>query len=143
MEGHAVSHQTDLTLTGGALINFTPPAAIGGAGVPPEPAQRMTAMVDGSMGGSKTDVLPTATDLIAAMSRGGYAPPVGASLDVYFRNTAAATDVLTLTLGAGMTAVPVATLTVGAASTRQLRFVVLSGSTMAVYSMGAALTQMC
>jgi hypothetical protein len=136
-----VSHQTDLTLMGGALIDFTPPAVVSGGNVTLTPAQLMTGMVDRTMGGSKTDALPTAADLLAAMSRGGYQPPPGCSLDVYFRNTAAATDVLTLTLGAGMTgASGVNTLTIAAASARRLRFVVAPGGGITVYSMGTSLT---
>jgi hypothetical protein len=136
-----VSHQTDLTLMGGALIDFTPPAVVSGANATLTPAQLMAGMVDRTMGGSKTDALPTAADLLTAMSRGGYAPPPGCSLDVYFRNTAAATDVLTLTLGAGMTAASgVNTLTIAAASARRLRFVVAAGGGITVYSMGTSLT---
>jgi hypothetical protein len=136
-----VSHQTDLTLMGGALIDYTPPQAVLGAGATLTPAQLMSTMIDRQMGGNKTDILPTATDLIAAMSRGGYQPPVGCSLDVYFRNTAAATDVYTLTLGAGMTAGPgVTTLTIPAASARRFRFVVAAGGAITVYSMGTSLT---
>jgi hypothetical protein len=135
MEGH-VSHQTDLTLMGGLLFNFTPPTPVAGAGVTLTPAQLLSGMIDRTMGGSKTDILPTAADLYAAMSRGGYAPPVGVSFDCAFRNLAAATDVLTLTLGAGMTASPGSTLTVAAASTRAMRFVVSGPGTITVYSMG-------
>ena len=137
-----MSHQTDLTLTGGALINFTPPALVAGGNVTLTPAQLMAGMVERAMGGNKTDTLPTAADLVAAMSRGGYAPPVGASLDVVFRNTAAATDVLTLVLGAGITAPAGGTLTLAipAASVRTFRFVVTSGSTITVFALGGGLT---
>lgn len=135
-----MGHQTSLVLTQQALINYTPPAAVTGAGRTLTVQEVLSGMINRVLGAARTDTLPDAPSLIAAMSLGGYAPPVGASFDFVVRNQDAATNVHTLAVGSGITAAAVGTLTTPAASNHAFRLVVTGGATMDLYSMGAVTT---
>lgn len=89
-------------------------------------------------GANRADLLPTAADIIAALTISGRPPVVGSSIWLAIRNTADAAETITVTTNTGLTLS--GTMTIAQNNTREFMLVVTGVGTpaVAVYSLGTS-----
>jgi len=94
-----------LLVTGRKFIDFTTVSSPATAGnVTYTAAQLLGGLIlRNTNGGNRSDVSPTAAQLVAALSSMGRKPVVGNSFIFTIRNTAGAAETITLTAGTGVT----------------------------------------
>lgn len=133
------SHMSGLQLTELPLLNVTTVSTITTAGnVTYTAAQVLGGLIlRNTSGASRSDQMPTASDLQAAMGDNVLGGSAGNSFEFTVRNTAGGAETITLTTNTGMTLSGVMTI----AQNNSKRFlVVIAGGAGTVYSLGTVTT---
>jgi hypothetical protein len=119
------------------VLNFVSTATVTTAGVVTYTAAQLLGglILRDPNGAGRSDVLPTAADLIAAMAAVlGTTPATGTAFLFSIRNTADAAETITVTTATGLTLS--GTMTIAQNNGKQFLVVVTSSTTVTVYSMG-------
>lgn len=116
---HLAKNTTVTTLATAGAVTFTAAQILGGL-ILRDPA-----------GSGRADLLPTATDIIAAL---GPDPQTGESFEFTIRNTADAAETITVTTNTGLTLS--GTMTIAQNNSKRFLAVVTSNTTVTVYSLG-------
>lgn len=133
------SHMSGLQLTELPLLNVASVSTVTTAGnVTYTPAQVMGGLIlRNTSGANRSDVVPTASDLLAALGDATLGSSAGQSFEFTIRNTATAAETITLTANTGVTLSGTMTI----AQNNSKRFlVVLTGGAGVVYSLGTVTT---
>jgi len=117
-KGGRVSQMTVSTITTADNVTLTAAQLLGGF-IDRDPA-----------GGARTDTLPTAALMIAALNQGG----VGNAIEFTIKNSADASE--TITVGAGTGGTTKGTMTIAQNNSKRFMLIVTSATTYDVYSLG-------
>lgn len=117
-EGRNIENMTVSNITTGGVVTYTAAQLLGGL------------ILRDPNGASRSDVTPTAADIIAALNK----PATGAAFEFTIRNTANGAETITLTAGSDVTLS--GTMTIAQNNSKRFVAVVTSPTEVTVYSLG-------
>jgi hypothetical protein len=133
-----VSHFNALAVMSRKFMDFVSPVTVGTAGnVVYTPAQLLGGIIiRDCAGAARSDQMPTAADIIAALTVSGRPPVVGNAQEVYIRNTSGGAFAVTLVAQTGL----ILAGTMAVPQNQQGRFLVVVGAGGVVTIMGMGVT---
>lgn len=118
VNGLVLENNTVSTVTTVGAVTFTAAQILGGL------------ILRDPNGASRADLVPLATDLIAALNK----PTIGASFEFTIRNDADAAETITVTTNTGVTLS--GTMTIAQNNMKRFKLVVTGLTTVTIYSLG-------